>query len=87
MARCRENSLDARTGPGSATIERPVVVTGDRPTGRLHLGHLVGSLSTRLAMQDRYECFFLVADLHPLTMQTDRLRKSGRTSLVSQSTG
>lgn len=47
--------------------ERPRVLTGDRPTQRLHLGHYVGSLRTRLELQGRAECFFLVADLHALT--------------------
>jgi tryptophanyl-tRNA synthetase len=43
------------------------ILTGDRPTGRLHLGHYVGSLKNRLALQDQYECYFIVADLHTLT--------------------
>jgi len=43
------------------------VLTGDRPTGRLHLGHYVGSLENRVRLQDKYDCFFLVADLHMLT--------------------
>ena len=42
------------------------LLTGDRPTGKLHLGHYVGSHQT-VALQDQYECFFLVADLHMLT--------------------
>ena len=45
------------------------VLTGDRPTGRLHLGHYVGSLENRVRLQDKYDCFFLVADLHMLTTQ------------------
>lgn len=43
------------------------VVSGDRPTGRLHLGHYVGSLQNRVALQDKYDCYFLIADLHMLT--------------------
>jgi tryptophanyl-tRNA synthetase len=43
------------------------ILTGDRPTGKLHLGHFVGSIRHRVALQERYECFFLVADLHMLT--------------------
>ncbi len=43
------------------------LITGDRPTGLLHLGHYVGSIQNRLKMQDTYECYFLVADLHMLT--------------------
>ncbi len=48
------------------------VLTGDRPTGPLHLGHWVGSLENRLALQDKYECFFVVADLHALTTHYER---------------
>jgi tryptophanyl-tRNA synthetase len=43
------------------------MLTGDRPTGRLHLGHYVGSLANRVRLQTRYESFFIVADLHMLT--------------------
>lgn len=46
---------------------RPRLLTGDRPTGPLHLGHYVGSLETRVALQDSHECFIIVADLHTLT--------------------
>ena len=43
------------------------MLSGDRPTGRLHLGHLVGSLRQRVALQADHDCFVLVADLHSLT--------------------
>ncbi len=43
------------------------VLTGHRPTGPRHLGHLVGTLQTWIALQERDECFFLIADLHVLT--------------------
>ncbi|HEX9106889.1 MAG TPA: tryptophan--tRNA ligase [Longimicrobiales bacterium] len=48
------------------------ILTGDRPTGRLHLGHWVGSLSSRVRLQDEYECFFIVADLHALTTKPEK---------------
>ena len=38
-----------------------------RPTGRLHLGHLVGALGNWVALQDKYDCFYFVADWHALT--------------------
>ena len=38
-----------------------------RPTGRLHLGHLVGALKNWTALQERYDCFYFVADWHALT--------------------
>lgn len=49
------------------TTTKPRVLTGDRPTGRLHLGHWVGSLKNRILLQEEYDCFFLIADLHSLT--------------------
>src|SRR5205807_450488 len=51
------------------------LLTGDRPTGRLHVGHYVGSLENRLRLQEEYECFFLVADYHVLTTGADRTRE------------
>jgi tryptophanyl-tRNA synthetase len=50
------------------------ILTGDRPTGRLHLGHYVGSLSNRIRLQNQYECFFIIADLHTLTTQPEKAR-------------
>lgn len=49
------------------TTEKKRILTGDRPTGRLHLGHYVGSVKNRVALQDKYECYFIIADLHTLT--------------------
>ncbi|MBS0635528.1 MAG: tryptophan--tRNA ligase [Verrucomicrobia bacterium] len=46
---------------------RKRLVSGDRPTGFLHLGHYVGSIHNRLKLQDSYDCYFFVADLHMLT--------------------
>jgi tryptophanyl-tRNA synthetase len=43
------------------------ILTGHRATGPRHIGHLVGTLNTWASLQDSYECFFLVADLHSLT--------------------
>jgi tryptophanyl-tRNA synthetase len=51
---------------------RKRILTGDRPTGAMHLGHYVGTLANRLRLQDSYECFFIVADLHTLTTRPDR---------------
>ena len=42
------------------------LLTGDRPTGKLHLGHYVGSLENRVRLQDDYECYFLIADYQAL---------------------
>ena len=46
---------------------KPRVVSGMRPTGKLHLGHLVGALSNWAKLQDPYECSYFVADWHALT--------------------
>jgi tryptophanyl-tRNA synthetase len=43
------------------------VVSGMRPTGKLHLGHLVGALTNWVAFQEQYDCFYFVADWHALT--------------------
>ena len=48
------------------------ILTGDRPTGKMHLGHYVGSLKNRVKLQNEYECFFIVADLHTLTTAPEK---------------
>ncbi len=53
------------------TTAKRRILTGDRPTGRLHLGHYVGSLRNRVRLQDEYECFFIIADLHVLTTRNN----------------
>jgi tryptophanyl-tRNA synthetase len=52
--------------------KRPIVVSGMRPTGRLHLGHLHGALANWVRLQDEYDCFFFSADWHALTTSYDR---------------
>lgn len=69
------------------TNERKRLLTGDRPTGKLHLGHYVGSLKNRVQLQDEYECYFLIADLHMLTTRPqkehiDALRENIREILL-----
>ena len=51
----------------SSPKSRGRVLSGMRPTGKLHLGHYVGALDNWVRMQDEYECFFEVADWHALT--------------------
>jgi len=48
-------------------MNRRRVVSGMRPTGKLHLGHLVGALKNWVALQDAYDCYYFVADWHALT--------------------
>ncbi|WP_349510104.1 tryptophan--tRNA ligase [Bradyrhizobium sp. NAS96.2] len=49
------------------TVTKPIILTGDRPTGPLHLGHYAGSLRSRLQFQDSHEQFLLLADMQALT--------------------
>ena len=49
------------------TEQKKRILTGDRPTGKLHLGHYVGSLVNRIRLQHEYESIFIIADLHMLT--------------------
>lgn len=56
----------------------PVILTGDRPTGPLHLGHFVGSLRNRVAYQDSYKQFVMLADAQALTDNMDDIGKVHR---------
>ncbi|HEY2979599.1 MAG TPA: tryptophan--tRNA ligase [Anaerolineales bacterium] len=60
------------------------ILTGHRPTGPRHIGHLVGTLETWAGLQDSHECFFLVADLHVLTTDyhPDHLQDNVRNMLA-----
>src|ERR1700730_10438877 len=51
----------------SSISSRPRVLSGMRPTGRLHLGNYMGALYNWVQLQDQYDCFFFIADLHALT--------------------
>ncbi len=51
---------------------KPRLLTGDTPTGRLHLGHWVGSLENRVSMQQQYDCYFLLANTHAFTTRVDQ---------------
>ncbi len=62
--------------PESSSRDQPGkpkrILTGDRPTGRLHLGHWVGSLQNRVRLQHEYETILIIADLHMLTTKKSR---------------
>ena len=64
------------SAPSDGTLEvaarRKRMLTGDRPTGKLHLGHYVGSVENRVRLQEEYEAFFIIADLHMLTTTNAR---------------
>ncbi len=52
--------------------EKKRILTGDTPTGKLHLGHYVGSVENRLALQDEYDCYFIIANKHAFTTRADK---------------
>src|SRR3989344_140070 len=57
------------------------ILTGDRPTGKMHLGHFVGSLKNRVALQDEYDQFVMIADVQALTdnfNDPQKVRDNGR---------
>ena len=61
------------------------VLSGMRPTGKLHLGHLIGVLSNWAALQEDYDCIFSVADWHALTTkynQTEKLQEYTREMVI-----
>lgn len=51
---------------------KPVLLTGDTPTGKLHLGHWVGSLENRVKLQDDNDCYFLLANTHAFSTKADK---------------
>ncbi len=53
-------------------MSKPRILTGDTPTGKLHLGHYVGSVENRVAMQDEYDCYFIIANKHAFTTRADK---------------
>jgi len=68
-------SAQATVAPAHASAKkmRKRILTGDRPTGKLHVGHYVGTLANRVRLQDEYETFLLIADYHMLTTRLDKL--------------
>lgn len=62
-----------------------IIVSGMRPTGKLHLGNFHGALKNFVALQEKYNCFFFVADLHALTTsykQTENLAANSEQMLI-----
>lgn len=53
-------------------MTKPRILTGDTPTGRLHIGHWVGSLENRVKLQDDYDCYFLIANMHAYTTRAEK---------------
>ncbi len=59
--------LNQIKGDNLMTDSRQRILTGDRPTGKLHLGHYVGSLKNRVELQNKYDTFLIIADVQALT--------------------
>ncbi|MDI6868841.1 MAG: tryptophan--tRNA ligase [Coprothermobacterota bacterium] len=61
------------------------ILTGDRASGNLHLGHYIGSIVNRLKLQEIYDCYYMIADLHALTTHyedPDAVRESAKSIFV-----
>lgn len=66
-------------------METKRILTGDRPTGRLHIGHYFGSLRNRVKLQDEYDTYILIADVQALTdnfNNPEKVRKNVREVLI-----
>ncbi|MCB5183992.1 tryptophan--tRNA ligase [Methylobacillus gramineus] len=61
-----------------STPPKPIILTGDRPTGPLHLGHFVGSLRNRVSYQHEYKQYVMLADAQALTDNMDDIDKVHR---------
>ena len=77
----RYKTSDLRKIPNSQVVDittikqKPRILTGDTPSGKLHLGHYVGTLENRIKLQDQYETFILLANVHAYANYYDRSEK------------
>jgi tryptophanyl-tRNA synthetase len=60
---------------------KPRILTGDTPTGALHLGHYVGSVKRRVELQDTYDCYFIIANMHAFTTRAEQAAEIRRDCL------
>lgn len=66
-------------------MENKIIVSGARPTGRLHLGNYVGAIRNFVKLQQDYECYFFVADYHTLTTKSNANElKNSTLSLIAE---
>ncbi|MDA0803729.1 MAG: tryptophan--tRNA ligase [Planctomycetota bacterium] len=63
--------MSASGTPIGTSSGKPRILTGDTPTGSLHLGHWVGSVRRRVEIQPSHECYFLLANMHAFTTRTE----------------
>ena len=69
--------------PDANPSKKGRILSGMRPTGKLHLGNYVGALRNWVGLQDDYDCFFFIADWHALTTDYADTAPSSRTRLRS----
>ena len=62
-------------------VQKPRLLSGDTPTGRLHLGHWVGSIENRISFQNEYECYFLLANTHAFTTRAEKPKSIRQSTL------
>lgn len=58
--------------------DKKIILSGNRPTGRLHLGNYTGALENWVGLQERYKCYFMVADWHVLTTDCEHTEEIAR---------
>lgn len=65
-----------------AIAGKPRILTGDTPTGQLHLGHWVGSVKRRVELQQSHDCFFIIANVHAYTTRLAKSEEIRRDSIA-----
>ena len=56
-------------GPKSSALQKKRILSGMRPTGKMHLGNYYGALYNWMRLQEDYQCYYFVADWHALTTE------------------
>lgn len=62
-------------------VHKKRILTGDRPTGKLHLGHYVGSVANRVRLQEEYDSYIIIADVQALTTNFEKPENLSRDTL------
>jgi tryptophanyl-tRNA synthetase len=69
------SEVTSAAGAGKSPVvtgEKPRILTGDTPTGQLHLGHWIGSVKRRIELQETHECCFIIANAHAYTTRLEQ---------------
>lgn len=81
MTQADANPRNSDPGNAETPGGRPRILTGDTPTGQLHLGHYVGSVRRRVELQATHDCYILLANLHAFTTRAERPAEIRRDTL------